>query len=90
MLVKNHKKSFIIQCKFGSEIANHLFNNANPQWCIYKGYHYETDKYDYRKSNRVDEYEYYDVVVLQVLLCGDDQVMCEVVYKEDWEAIDVK
>ena len=90
MLVKNHSKSFIVQCQFGSEIAKNLFNKTNPQWSIYKGYHYEKDKCDYRKSNRVDDYEYHYVVILQILLCGDNRVMCEVVYKEDWEAIDVK
>ena len=90
MLVKNHPKSFIAQCQFGSEIAKNLFNKTNPQWGIYKGYHYEKDEYDYRKSNRIDDYEYHDVVVLQVLLCGDNRVMCEVVYKEDWEAVDVE
>ena len=41
MLVKNHPKSFIAQCQFGSEIAKNLFNKTSPQWGIYTGYHYD-------------------------------------------------
>ena len=61
MLVKNHPKSFIVQCQFGSNIAQRLFNTSSP------------------------EFSFREVVILQTLLCGDDRVMCEVVYKEYWD-----
>ena len=30
-------------------------------------------------------FRYKKVVILQTLLCGDNRVMCEVVFKEDWD-----
>lgn len=31
------------------------------------------------------EFYFKKVVILQTLLCGNDRVMCEVVFKEDWD-----
>lgn len=61
MLVKNHPDSFIVQCQFGSKIADNLFNTSDPT------------------------FRYKKVVILQTLLCGNDRVMCEVVFEEDWD-----
>ena len=61
MLIKNHPKSFIVQCQFGSNIAKNLFNTSSP------------------------EFYFKEVVILQTLLCGNDRVMCEVVFKKDWD-----
>lgn len=63
MLVKNHPKSFIVQCSLDSNTAKHLFNTSKPYWQSPK----------------------HQVVVLQVLLCGNDRVMCEIVFKENWD-----
>lgn len=82
MLVKNHPKSFMVQCQFGSDIADRLFNTERPTFRI-KHKKYRDAKY-YGKESYY-EYEYKDVVVLQTLLCGDNRVMCEIVFKEDWE-----
>ena len=84
MLVKNHPKSFMVQCCFGSKIANRLFNTEKPTFAI-EHTKYRESRYGCRESYK--EYEYKDVVVLQTLLCGDDRVMCEVVFKEDWDEL---
>lgn len=36
-------------------------------------------------NTQCPEFHYRKVVILQTLLCGNDRVMCEVVFKEDWD-----
>ena len=88
MLVKNHPKSFMVQCQFGSKMADRLFNTENPYWLVPKnGYSYS--RWNKQREVNGDKYDYVDkdVVVLQTLLCGDDYVMCEIVFKEDWDEL---
>lgn len=44
---------------------------------------FDRDNPMFRRYGTYNKYE--PVVVLQVLLCGEKYVMCEIVYKKDWE-----
>lgn len=86
MLVKNHPKSFMVQCQFGSKMFDRLFNTENPYWIVHTDGHCFNPYSKERKNKGSDwHYEDKDVVVLQALLCGDNRVMCEIVFKEDWD-----
>ena len=70
MLQKSHPKSFFKRFEKGSRCANWLFSE-NP--CL-------------KKLNKYDNWEHYmNVIVLQVMVFGDNQFLCELINTEDLE-----
>ncbi len=80
-IVKNHRKSFMISVKIGTNGWNRIFD-ANPTW-LHHTEHNEigTDRYGFKQYHDKDIYE--PVVVLQAMLCGDERVIVELMWKDD-------
>jgi hypothetical protein len=83
---KSSPLSRIVKCNINSEFAQNLLDEFNPR--IVK----EEKKYilsDYRSNgywnNITNEYP---VIVLQVMVFGDEQCLIEFVYKEDLETVE--
>lgn len=69
-LVKTFRKSYFVTCKFGSYLAQGLFDEDKPNL----GY-----EYNFRYCNGRE------VVVLQIMLCSEDRLLIEVINKDDYE-----
>ena len=77
-LVKNYKDSFILRFHMNSNLADKLLTKE-PTLCK------RTEEYkDYRgewKTKKIME----SVVVLQVMLCGNDEFLAEIMWKDDFD-----
>ena len=74
-LCKTFRKSFFITFEFDSKMEETVFDRNIPRlsdW--YKDCDY------FRKEKDIEE-----IVVLQVMLCGNDRVLVEVIKKDDYE-----
>lgn len=76
-IVKNYKDSFILRFHMKSEIADILLDK-NPQLVRRIVNHGE---YPRNWEEKVKE----PVVVLQVMLCGEQELLAEVMWKEDFD-----
>lgn len=71
-ILKNHPKSWFERFNLKSERANMLFADGGHQFNKYRQEHlYE---------------KYGGITVLQMVICGDMEVMAELVYTKDYEA----
>ena len=50
-----------------------------------RGYGYSTDKYDLVESCNKGLEKVKEVEILQMIICGDKEVIAEVIFKEDFE-----
>lgn len=76
-IVKNYKDSFMLRFNMKSEMANILLNK-NPQLVRRIENHWEYTR------NWKEEFKE-PVVVLQVMLCGEQELLAEVMWKEDFD-----
>ena len=54
--------------------------------CYYRpGYGYSRDKYDLVESCNKGLEKVKEVEILQMIICGDKEVIAEVIFKEDFE-----
>lgn len=65
-IVKNYRKSFILQFNMGSLMADHILS-----------------KDPFMEKNYIK----IPIVVLQVMLCGDKELLAEIMWKEDFDEI---
>jgi hypothetical protein len=72
---KSHSKSFITKVK----LDDTLLDKVNPRYTISERKYY--NKEDYCGYNNSKDYP---VVILQVMLCGDNQCLVEFVKTEDF------
>ena len=69
-LTKTFRKSYFITCEFNSYLAYGLFDDDSPNLG-------EKGDYGYVKGRKI--------VVLQIMLCGDEKILVEVIDKEDYD-----
>ena len=79
-IVKNYKDSFILRFHMQSKMAE-LLLAKEPELTKRKIYH-EVDSF-YHKGYTEEIKE--PVVVLQVMLCGEQELLAEVMWKEDFD-----
>lgn len=77
-ILKNHPKSWFERFHLNSNRAKALFTEG--------GHHATKQKYyeDYRGTYEVHDPEK-DITILQMVICGDMEVMAELVYTKDYE-----
>lgn len=82
-IYKTYKESWFINFHLESTLANRILRKEG---CYYRpGYGYYTDKYDLvDRGNRGLE-KIKEVEILQMVICGDKEVIAEVIFKEDLE-----
>lgn len=71
-LVKTFKKSYFVTCEFGSYLARGLFDKEKPNLGYQNTYSYVRGK---------------EVVVLQIMLCGENRLLAEIINKEDYDEL---
>ena len=77
-ILKNHPKSWFERFSLKSKRAEDILreNGHHAQRTVYdESYRYE------RKENVPDK----DIIVLQMVICGDMEVLAELVYRKDYE-----
>lgn len=82
-IYKTYKESWFINFHLDSILSNKILRKEG---CYYRpGHGYSTDKYDLvNRDNRGLE-EVKEVEILQMVICGDKEVIAEVILKEDFE-----
>lgn len=82
-IYKTYKESWFINFHLDSILSNKILRKEG---CYYRpGHGYSTDKYDLvNRDNRWLE-EVKEVEILQMIICGDKEVIAEVILKEDFE-----
>lgn len=70
-IVKNYKDSFFKRFHLESDMAKRVFDTEKPHLIRYE------DSFGREKP----------IVVLQSMVCGDMQVICEIMWKEDFDAL---
>ena len=79
-IVKNYKDSFILRFNMQSEMAR-LLLDKEPELTKRKIYHDVDSIYHRGYTEEIKE----PVVVLQVMLCGEQELLAEVMWKEDFD-----
>ena len=82
-IYKTYKESWFINVSLNSTLANKILRKEG---CYYRpGYGYSTDKYDLVESCNKGLEKVKEVEILQMIICGDKEVIAEVIFKEDFE-----
>lgn len=82
-IYKTYKESWFINFHLGSTLSNKILRKEG---CYYRpGYGYSTDKYDLVESCNKGLEKVKEVEILQMIICGDKEVIAEVIFKEDFE-----
>ena len=72
-LIKTYKDSFFVYYHVSCNDQPGIFDNKDPHIL--------------RKGVFRDEYTKHSVVVLQTMLCGDKEILAEVILKEDFDKL---
>ena len=76
-ILKNHPKSWFERFHLKSERADELL--------VENGHHATKKVYDYKHHyDRTEDNPEKDITVLQMVICGDMEVMAELVYTKDY------
>jgi len=78
-IVKSYVKSFIVRFNMRSKMAKDILDK-NPKMVKYTEY-YE-NRYD--PAHRIEEPVYKPIVVLQIMLCGNDEFLAEIMWEDDF------
>ena len=82
-IYKTYKESWFINFHLDSTLSNKILRKEG---CYYRpGYGYSTDKYDLVESCNKGLEKVKEVEILQMIICGDKEVIAEVIFKEDFE-----
>ena len=82
-IYKTYKESWFINFSLNSTLANKILRKEE---CYYRpGYGYSTDKYNLVESYNKGLEKVKEVEILQMIICGDKEVIAEVIFKEDFE-----
>lgn len=82
-IYKTYKESWFINFHLESPLAKRILRKEG---CYYRpGYGYSTDKYDLVDRNNRGLEKIKEVEILQMVICGDKEVIAEVIFKEDLE-----
>ena len=85
-LQKKFRKSYYVRFEAGSPMEHFYFRETKPSRIVKKSYR------RFGEFNEVEEFkeEYYkleEIIVLQVMLCADNQYLVEAIDKKDYDEI---
>lgn len=82
-IYKTYKESWFINFHLDSILSNKILRKEG---CYYRpGHGYSTNKYDLVDRDNRGLEEVKEVEILQMIICGDKEVIAEVILKEDFE-----
>lgn len=82
-IYKTYKESWFINFSLNSNMADKILRKEG---CYYRpGYGYSISKYDLvgRGNDGLEKVK--EVEILQMVICGEKEVLAEVIYKEDFK-----
>ena len=85
---KSSPLSRIVKCGINSEFAQNLLDEFNPRVVKEERKYISPDRELNFRGYWNDTKEEYPVIVLQVMVFGDEQCLIEFVYKEDLEQVE--
>lgn len=81
-IVKNYKDSFFKRFSLREKIANQLFDEGGAFLTKTETKYYDDSSWKgYNSETKVP------VVILQMMMCGKDEVLCELILKEDFDRL---
>ena len=82
-IYKTYKESWFIRFNFKSILSDKLFRKEK---CFYnvRTNKFAIDEYELKCSS-YDDKNIYEVVVLQMIICGEDEVIAELITKDDFD-----
>lgn len=81
-IVKNYKDSFFKRFSLHDKIANQLFDEGGAYLTKVETKYYDNSSYkSYHSETKIP------VVILQMMMCGKDEVLCELIFKEDFDKL---
>lgn len=83
-IYKTYNESWFIRFHLKSTLSDELFRKQN---CFYniRNNKFGTSKYELKNNGYDDEKNIYEVIVLQMIICGDMEVIAELILKEDFD-----
>lgn len=79
-IVKNYKDSFFKRFSLHDKIANQLFDEGGAYLTKTETKYYDNSNYkSYNSEVKIP------VVILQMMMCGKDEVLCELIFKDNFE-----
>lgn len=82
-IYKTYKESWFINFHLDSTLSKKILRKEG---CYYRpGYGYSTSKYDLVDRGNKGLEKVKEVEILQMIICGDKEVIAEVILKEDFE-----
>ncbi|WP_455717772.1 hypothetical protein [Anaerosporobacter sp.] len=79
-ILKNYQKSFFKRFKLDSNLATQLFDEDLPHLSKYTMDY----SYDYRGYNKEEKRP---VTIIQMMMCGESEVIAEIMWKDDFDAM---
>lgn len=81
-IVKNYRDSFFKRFSLHDKIANQLFDEGGAYLTKTETKYYDNSSYkSYNSEVKIP------VVILQMMICGKDEVLCELIFKEDFDKL---
>ena len=83
-IYKTYNESWFVRFHLKSTLSDDLFRKQN---CFYniRNNKFGTSKYELRNSSYNDEENIFEVIILQMIICGDMEVIAELILKEDFD-----
>lgn len=79
-ILKNYQKSFFKRFKLDSALAKQLFDENQPHLIKYTTEYYNNNSYQsYQKEEKRP------VVIIQMMMCGDTDVIAEIMWQDDFD-----
>lgn len=82
-IYKTYKESWFVNFSLNSNMADKILRKEG---CYYRpGYGYSTNKYALVDRGNDGLEKVKEVEILQMIICGEKEVLAEVIYKEDFK-----
>jgi hypothetical protein len=81
-ILKNYQKSFFKRFKLESPVASGLFDEDQPYLSKYTKQYYSQN--DYKGYNKEEKRP---VVIIQMMMCGESEVLAEIMWQDDFDKL---
>ena len=83
-ILKNYRRSFFKRFKLDSDLAKQLFDEQQPHLLKLKTKHWEDSS---KRVHSYTEEEKQPVVIIQMMMCGESEVLAELMWQDDFDAM---
>lgn len=83
-ILKNYQKSFFKRFKLESKLATQLFDEEQPHLSKFTKEYYDNSYNSYMNEEKRP------VVIIQMMMCGESEVLAEIMWKDDFDELFVQ